>query len=202
METSRSRDRGHARGFSLLEVIVAVAVLGVGMLSVAFLTANTLAGSNRAKYMSIASTLCSEKLEDLSRWPEIDPHVGVPTGQTTMGSLTSDVAQSVTIGSSTAFVNYYDEIILAAGDGAFSEAVSGVDGDGHTVYTTTSHSPDGTMAATTATTPPAAVATFKRRWLIESDSPIAGVRRITVRVILQSPGVRPPVLHSMSLVRP
>jgi Tfp pilus assembly protein PilV len=186
-----------------VEVVVAASVLGVGMLSVALVTANSLAGSTRAKFVGMASMLCSEKLEDLSRWPEVDPHVGVPTGNTTIGSLTSDVAQSVTIGASTAYVNYYDDIVISDSGGKLSETVSGVDESGHTTYTTTSHDPKrGIVDTTTTTTAPTGLATFKRRWLIESDTPLAGVRRITVQVALQSPGVNPPVIHSMSLVRP
>jgi hypothetical protein len=42
---------------------------------------------------------------------------------------------------------------------------------------------------------------FKRRWVIEKDMPVAGVRRITVAVSLPSTA-GPPVNFQMSMVRP
>jgi hypothetical protein len=44
--------------------------------------------------------------------------------------------------------------------------------------------------------------TFDRRWVIEQDKPVAGVRRITVLVILADKTIQPPVTYQMSMVRP
>jgi hypothetical protein len=44
--------------------------------------------------------------------------------------------------------------------------------------------------------------TFDRRWVIEQDKPVAGVRRITVLVTLRDLTVQPPVTFQMSMVRP
>ena len=43
---------------------------------------------------------------------------------------------------------------------------------------------------------------FKRRWIIEMDQPVTGVRRITVLVTLENQQVQPPVTFQMSMVRP
>src|SRR3954470_8139096 len=88
MSLSTNRKRQH--GFTLIEVMVSVTILTIGMVSVAALATTMLATGKRSKYMTLASTLASEKLEDLSRWPSDQPQVCVPTGSTTAGSLTTD----------------------------------------------------------------------------------------------------------------
>jgi hypothetical protein len=52
--------------------------------------------------------------------------------------------------------------------------------------------------------------TFHRRWIIEANTPVAGVssicmsgtRRVTVLVTLMDQSVKPPVTFQMSMVRP
>jgi len=193
-------NRRRAAGFSLVEGAVAAFVLAVGLLSAAMLTSQMLATTNRAKYISAASILASEKLEDLSRWPADDPHVTVPGGGA-VGSLGADLTQDVTVGGVSSRVNYYDEVTMSLEGGTFAQTVSGVDPGGQTVYTTTTHAPDGSVVISTSSEPPALV-TFKRRWTIEQDVPIPGVRRITVQVALMDQSVRPPVVFQMSMVRP
>ncbi len=193
-----------ASGFTLIEVVVSIGVLAVGLAATAWLVAATLTGTTRARYMSQAATLASEKLEDLNRWPSADPHVFAPAGGTA-GSLAADVVQTVTSGGTAADVNYYDEISISASGGAISEVVTTLDDSGTTIYKTTVHQPDGTIVSTTSdeAAPPEAVSNvYKRRWLIEADQPVAGVRRVTVLVTLTNRDVRPPVSFQMSMVRP
>ena len=52
-------------GFTLMEVMVALVVLTIGLISIAFLMADVYKGSIRSRYMSLAATFASEKLEDL-----------------------------------------------------------------------------------------------------------------------------------------
>jgi prepilin-type N-terminal cleavage/methylation domain-containing protein len=78
METSRySRPKYSNQdpnaGFSILEVIIAITVLAVGLSAMAALVASSLSGTERARYMALATTLASEKLEDLNRWPSAAP---------------------------------------------------------------------------------------------------------------------------------
>lgn len=199
METYESRHR-RSRGFTLIEAMVAAFVLAVGLLAGAALISEMLRSTDRSRYMAAAAVLASEKLEDLSRWPAGDPHVAV-AGGAAAGSLTADVTATVATGGGNVTVNYFDEIAISLDTGAFSVTVSGRDAGGGVTYTTTTHAPDGTVTTTTGADPPEQVS-FRRRWLIEGDQPVAGVRRVTVRVEMAGQTVRPPVEFEMSMVRP
>jgi len=208
---SKSRARSQA-GFTLLEVAVAIFVLTVGVVAVAALAGTMMTTGNRSKYMSLEATLASEKLEDLNHFSDKSTQVCVPTASTSVGSLGSDVLQTTTcpLGAS-ASVAYYDDVNINFSNGStdcvsslggcFDETVASVVG-GTTEYTTTYHSPDGTITATTNTTAPSNM-TFHRRWIIEANTPVNGVRRITVLVTITSSDIAPfnPTFQ-MSLVRP
>lgn len=183
-------------GFTLMEVLAGTFLLSVGLVSTAALLGACLKTSRQSKYLSLATTLATEKLEDLSRWDTDDPQIyAVSGGQA--GSLTTNTTATVTQGGTTAYVDYYDQIELSATGGSFSETVSSSNGN----YTTTSHLPTGVISVTTTTTPPTGVS-FLRRWLIEMDTPVSGVRRITVWVQAQDPAVKPAVTFQLSTVRP
>ena len=199
-----------ASGFSLIEVLIAISVLVIGLLGVALTMTSSLSSTGQSKYMSMSAILASEKLEDLNRWPTKDPNVYVAPGGTA-GSLTADVGGNVTVGTSTQYVSYYDQIAMTATglvsgsgtQGVFIEVVSGKDSTGAPVYTVTSHSPDGLISTTTTSTLPTVQTTFERRWLIEQDLPINGVKRVTVLVrSLNSAAIQQPVNFQMSMVRP
>jgi len=193
--------RSAEQGFTLLEVLIALSILIVGMAALAMVSARMMSGGTESKYMNLAASLTSEKLEDLNRWDSDDPQICVPTGSATVGSLTADVVQTTTCSAgASASVNYFDDVTLANVNGAVSETVSST-GAGGTVYTTTTHAPDGSIQTSSSATPPAS-ATFHRRWIIESNSPVNGVRRVTVLVTLLDSSVKPPVTFQMSMVRP
>src|SRR5207248_1129108 len=107
-------------------------------------------------------------------------------------------------------VSYYDDVYPNLADGAatcpngtagcLAETVASVVG-GTTTYTTTVHSPTGTVQSTSSTSSPDGPR-FHRRWVIEANSPATGVRRITVLVSLTNSAVRPAVNFQMSIVRP
>jgi Tfp pilus assembly protein PilV len=179
-----------------MEVLAATFLLSVGLVSMAALLGGCLKTTRQSKYVSLATALASEKLEDLSRWDSDDQQIYAPSGGTS-GSLTSNTSQNVTSSGVTIYVDYYDQIQLSATGGSFSETVSSSSGN----YTTTSHQPSGIISVTTSTTAPSAVS-FLRRWIIEKDTPVTGVRRITVWVQAQDPAVQPPVTFQMSMVRP
>jgi prepilin-type N-terminal cleavage/methylation domain-containing protein len=200
-----------ARGFTLIEVTLASFVLAVGLLSAGFLAGQMLVGTNRSKYMSVASTLASEKLEDLNRWDVDDPQICVPTGNPTAGTLASDINQTTTCAQgASANVSYYDDVYPNMANGAstcpngtagcFAETVASVVG-GTPTYTTTVHSPTGTVQTTSSFASPTGES-FHRRWVIEANSPTNGVRRVTVLITLTNSAIRPPVNFQMSLVRP
>jgi hypothetical protein len=188
----------------MTEVAVALFVLAVGLASVAALLADAIGSTSRTEYMTQAATLASEKLEDLNRYPAGDPNVAVTSG-TTAGSITADTSASVTSNGVTENVNYMDEVFYSPTEGAVSETLSGLDTNGNPSYTTTSYTPNGSIA--TATTGNRASLTsgaiyFKRRWVIEANEPVSGLRRITVYVFLENQSVAPNVSFQMSLVRP
>jgi prepilin-type N-terminal cleavage/methylation domain-containing protein len=212
---SQSRPRKSSKssnsGFTLIEVTLASFVLAIGLLSAGLLAGQMMVGSNRSKYMGVASTLASEKLEDLNRWDVDDPQVCVPTGSPAAGSLTSDVNQTTTCPQgASANVSYYDDVYPNIADGAstcpdgsagcFAETIKSVVG-GSTTYSTTVHSPTGTVQTSSSTTAPTGMS-FHRRWVIEPNSPNNGVRRVTVLVTLLNTAVKPPVTFQMSIVRP
>jgi prepilin-type N-terminal cleavage/methylation domain-containing protein len=197
-------NKKRARGFTLIETLAAILVLTVGLVGLAALMANMMTGGANSRYMSEAAMLASEKLEDLQRYRAVDTEVAV-TGGATAGSLTSDTTATVTSGGSTDNVDYFDSIQLSTAGGTISETSSGKDSSGNTNYTTVNHSPNGEVTSSTTSTPPAPSAdtlVFKRRWMIEKDAPVTGVRRITVLVTLTNPVVVKSVTFQMSTVRP
>ena len=181
-------------GFSLLEVLIAIVILVIGLTAMASLVAQSMGGTERARYTGLATTLASEKLEDLNRWPGVDPHVAAG------GSLTSDSASGS--------LNFYDDIDLANTTGQVSETVSSTSGS-TTTYTSVIHNATGYVQSNSNTSAPSGsgVIAFHRRWLIEANPVVNGItltgsRRVTVLVTLTNQAVKPPVSFQMSLVRP
>jgi Tfp pilus assembly protein PilV len=205
----------------MIEVMVALSILVVGLLSTALLMANVFRLSVRSRYMADASMLASEKLEDLNRWPVttsngtvtyVDPHILVPDGSnscgtpsvTCVGSLSADYGpQTITdLSGNETPVSYFDSVSLSTQNGVMSETYETMGGASPN-YATVPLSPNGqTPMVTNSSTPPTAGMTFDRRWVIEQDQPVAGVRRITVLVTLMDRTVQPPVTFQMSMVRP
>lgn len=204
MATLNSLTSKHAsRGFTLIETLVAMFVLAVGLVSLAGLGAQMVTTTSNSHYASVAADLASEKLEDLNRWPTFDPNVYAASASTA-GSLTSDQSANVTSGGiGPELVNYYDDVTIADTSGAISETVSLVV-SGSPSYKTTTHNPDGTITTSTSTAAPSLIGSldFHRRWTIEMDQPVTGIRRVTVLVTLQNQMVHPPVTFQMSMVRP
>lgn len=191
MDQSLYNKQQHPRGFTILEVLVATAILIVGLVAVAGLIGGTLGSTARSGYMNQAATLATEKLEDLSRYPSADPTIAAG------GDLNSDNV--------TGNVPYYDEVFFSPSQGAISETVGSLDSSGNTQYQTVTYTPNGqiTTSAATATGPSSAGQTaYKRRWIIEANKPVTGVRRITVLVSLEGALIQPPVSFQMSTVRP
>jgi hypothetical protein len=60
------------------------------------------------------------------------------------------------------------------------------------------------LSQTQSASQPAAIpnsVAFHRRWVIEMDQPVTGVKRITVLVTLTNQYIKPPVSYQMSMVR-
>jgi Tfp pilus assembly protein PilV len=177
-----------------MEVLIAISILVVGLTAMASLVAQSMGGTQNARYLGLATTLTSEKLEDLNRWPSVDPHVAAG------GSLTSDSASGS--------LNYYDDIDLANTTGQVSETTSSTSG-GTTTYTSVIHNATGYVQTNSNTSAPtgSGIIAFHRRWLIEANPVVNGItltgsRRVTVEVTLTNQSVQPTVSFQMSLVRP
>jgi Tfp pilus assembly protein PilV len=173
--------------------VVAIAVLAIGLCAMAALVAQSLAGTANAHYMALATTLASEKLEDLNRYPNATPAVAQLTAG---GSLTSDA----TVGG----LNYYDDVDLSSTNGEVSETVATSTG-----YQSIDHYATGVVTPNNNAAAPSGSGNtgFHRRWLIEASPVVGGVtltgsRRITVLVTLSNQSVSPPVTFQMSTVRP
>jgi prepilin-type N-terminal cleavage/methylation domain-containing protein len=186
-----NKKRRAQRGFTLLETLGAIAILSIGLLAMAGLMSKTTASSSQSRFMSSASILATQKLEELNRYPISDPVIAV-TGASA-GSITADT--------SSGSLNYFDDVQISAVGGTITSTTSDDLGN----YTTIVQSPDGTITSSTSTTvpaPPAETLQFHRRWIIEKDVPIAGVRRVTVFVQLTNPPVIKSVTFQISMVRP
>jgi Tfp pilus assembly protein PilV len=177
-----------------MEVLIAMFILTVGLTAMATLVAQSLSGTDNARYLGLATTLVSEKLEDLNRWPAADPHVAVG------GSLSAD--------SATGSINYYDDVDLSNTNGYVSETIASTTGT-TTTYSNVIHNATGYVntAATTQAPSGSGIVAFHRRWLIEADPVVNGItltgsRRVTVLVTLTNQAVQPGVSFQMSLVRP
>lgn len=181
-------------GFTIVEILIAGTILIVGMSALGALVATSLSGTDAARYMSTATTLASEKLEDLNRWPSVDPDVAAG------GSLTADTA----VGS----IDYYDDVAVSNTNGYVSETVASTT-SGTTTYSGVIHNATGYVntSISSATPTGSGVFTFHRRWLIEANPVVNGVtltgsRRITVLVTLSNSIVQQGVSFKMSLIRP
>ncbi|HZS25917.1 MAG TPA: prepilin-type N-terminal cleavage/methylation domain-containing protein [Candidatus Angelobacter sp.] len=149
-------------GFALIEVMIAIAILAVGLLGLAALLANLTGTTTQSRYLSTEVMLASEKLEDLNQRDAADPLLDAG------GSLTADDA------------NYSDVVQTSSTNGIVNDQAVG-----------------GALGATSD------LIQYKRRWVIESNTPAPLVRRITVIIIPQtgSPTERRETFQT-SMVRP
>ncbi|MBZ5501511.1 MAG: prepilin-type N-terminal cleavage/methylation domain-containing protein [Acidobacteriia bacterium] len=199
---SSSNEKARAKGFTLVEVVVSMAVLSIGLLGVAALISGTLASGTRARYMNIANVLASEKLDNLNKWPSNSPDVAPG------GSLAGPAVCA-------AGDLYCDQITVSEAGNADSETQTQIDANGALVTNTIVHTSAGcvgTPANCGVAIPAGTGSTFTRRWLITLNPTITsaagapmtatGARRITVLVTLNGQSRQSPVTFQMSMVRP
>jgi prepilin-type N-terminal cleavage/methylation domain-containing protein len=191
MDKMRSPKQSRIAGFSVLEVLIAVAVLAIGLSAMAMLVAQTLSGTERARYMALATTLASEKLEDIARYPVAVPAVAQLAAG---GSLTGDSA------------GYYDDVDLSNTNGQIAETKP-VGSNYYNIVHMATGEVDVVPSSSTPASAGSGTMSFHRRWVIEQDPSVnsvalTGSRRVTVLVTMNNQAVRPPVSFQMSMVRP
>ena len=79
-----SRNR-RQRGLTLVEVLVAVTVLGLSLLALAPMFTGAVRTNASANQLTNANTLAREKLEELSGYPRSDVRLAVPVGVSAVG---------------------------------------------------------------------------------------------------------------------
>lgn len=185
------------QGFTLIETMIAMFVFAVGVLSLAALMSTVSLNTERSRYMHEATSMASEKLEDLNRYPALSEADAITVG----GSLTSDVTA------------YYDDVQVSADNGAITEITYNENSGCWDVFT---QPVSGSASDNCVATEPAVLSgasDFHRRWLVESPIIVNGnsvnVRRITVLVSLWTPSTNTamnfqgqPVTFQLSAVRP
>jgi prepilin-type N-terminal cleavage/methylation domain-containing protein len=190
-------------GFTLVETMMAIAILTIGLLGVAAMITSTASFGTRARYMNMANVLASEKLDSLNKYPATDLNMaagGALTGPAVCGA--TDI--------------YCDQVTVNEVGGADYETQTQVV-NGTDVTTTVVHTKTGCVdtPANCGVTAPAAGAgsTFTRRWLITANPTvtavgggtvvITGARKITVIVTLNNQVASvAAVSFQMSMVRP
>jgi type IV pilus modification protein PilV len=179
MSTRKERKES---GFTLIETMVAILILTIGLVGTAALMSTTVNTTARSHLMSTAAMLASEKLEDLDRFDKIDPQVAAG------GSLGADTA------------GYFDNVQISVDNGVISETTSTAG-----VSTSYVQQPGGNITVTQGAGLPAPTSdtlTFNRRWAVAANTPVAGVRTVTVLVTATSQALKPQVTFQMSMVRP
>jgi type IV pilus modification protein PilV len=204
------------RGFTLVEVLVSMAVLAIGLLSIAALIAGTMQAGTRARYMSMASILASEKLDSLNKFPSGDTGGSYQTAQSA-NPTDQNLYPGGSLSTSTTCATgdqYCDQVIVSEASGADYETQTEYS-SGNPETITIVHTNTGCIGTPTACgvpQPTGGGTTFTRRWLITGSPTITaagggtatatGSRRITVLVMLNGQAFNTPVTFQMSMVRP
>jgi type IV pilus modification protein PilV len=169
-------------GFTLIETMIALLILTIGLVSTAALMSTTVNTTSRSHTMSTAAMLASEKLEDLDRFDKNDPSV-VPGG-----SIAADTT------------GYFDDVEISVDNGVISETTST-----NGVSTSYVQQPGGNITVTQNAglpVPTPDTLTLDRSWVILANTPVNGVRTVTILVTAVGQFQNPPVTFQMSMVRP
>ena len=112
----------------MIEVLVAMVVFAVGLISLGSLAAKTLNGTESSRFAGLAANLASaenggrsESLACLAISGSAyaaDPQRLCGSPASTSGSLTADTSANVTSNGITENVNYYDDVEIADGSGS------------------------------------------------------------------------------------
>lgn len=198
-------------GFSLIEVMVALAILAIGLLGVAALIGSLISTGGKTRSSSTANILASEKLDDLNKWPCNDADNNVITCDQNLDTGGSLTGPSVCAAGDT----HCDQVTVSEASGADYETQTTFDAFGAAQTATIVHTSAGcvdTPANCGVAAPSTGGSTYTRRWLITPDPTITATdgttvtatdaRRITVVVTMNNTPANAPVSFQISMVRP
>ena len=80
----QTKKAGNHDGFTIIEVVIAMAIFAIGILAVASLQVSTIKGNSSARKMTDAVTLAENRLETMLNMP----YAGIADGQATEGAYT------------------------------------------------------------------------------------------------------------------
>jgi type IV pilus modification protein PilV len=91
--TIQTKKAGNHDGFTIIEVVIAMAIFAIGILAVASLQVATINGNSSARKITEAVTLAENRLETMMNLP----YAGITDGQATEGAYTTSwsVAENV-----------------------------------------------------------------------------------------------------------
>lgn len=95
---SRSSARRREAGMTLVEVLVATAVLGLALLALAPMFTSAVRTNASAYQMTNSNNLAREKLEELSGYPRSDPRLAVASPNNASGPTTASVGTGSIVG--------------------------------------------------------------------------------------------------------
>lgn len=89
----QTKKTGNHDGFTIIEVVIAMAIFAIGILAVASLQVATIKGNSSTRKMTDAVTLAENRLETMLNLP----YAGITDGQATEGAFTIswNVAENV-----------------------------------------------------------------------------------------------------------
>jgi type IV pilus assembly protein PilV len=87
------------KGFSLIEIMIALIILAVGLLGIAGLQITSIKGNSFSSYVTQASILAQNKLENLRNLPYEDPKLtgGQPAEQITKSGIVFTIGYDVSL---------------------------------------------------------------------------------------------------------
>ena len=95
---NRFRPLSRTRGFSLLEVLIAVVIMSIGLLALAMLQLSLMRSSNEAKAQSVALAIAKQRLEDMrsfETWPQYIAITDPTSGTVSQGGVDYTVTGTV-----------------------------------------------------------------------------------------------------------
>jgi type IV pilus assembly protein PilV len=110
MKMIMTKNKGQ-RGFSLLEVLIAVSILAIGLLAAASMQTTAINSNGIANRISVTSALAQEVMEDIMAWSASDAHFATSSSGSTYDLDLNTAATSIQIPTAGTFNATYSIIV-------------------------------------------------------------------------------------------